>query len=210
VLLAPFFQRAGLSIGGDSTAAESGSVSTNEGVLAFPAFVTGEAEDGEQVPVTEIEFFERFEQHVKNCGYSYRRLDLASFHISVKCSDITILGGLSGTGKSTLPRLYAEALAGESSPPGRYLHVGVSPAWLDMRDLLGHVNSLDRRFEPSESGLFRHLIYAHEEWHRKQQECGIYLVTLDEMNLSHVEHYFSGFLQALEHKREISPLILTA
>ena len=37
----------------------------------------------------------------------------------------------------------------------------------------------------------------------RQQESGIYVVTLDEMNLSHVEHYFSGFLQALEHSREI-------
>src|ERR1019366_2064135 len=47
-----------------------------------------------------LEFFERFERHVKDCGYSYRRQDLASFHVSVKCCDITILGGISGTGKS--------------------------------------------------------------------------------------------------------------
>jgi hypothetical protein len=205
VLLAPFFQRAGLSPAGNSAAADPVPGHNGSGEpLQFPAFVTAATENGDQAALTELEFFERFERHVKDCGYSYRRIDLASFHVSVKCCDITILGGISGTGKSTLPLLYAEALAGKMAPPpGRYLHVGVSPAWLDMRDLLGHVNSLDRRFEPSESGLFRQLINAQQESIRKQQECGIYVVTLDEMNLSHVEHYFSGFLQALEHNREI-------
>jgi hypothetical protein len=204
LLLAPLFQRAGLPAVANAAAAEAGAhrPPTPE-PLSFPAFVTGTVE--EEPWLSELAFFDRFERHVKDCGYSYRRLDLASFHVSVKCCDITILGGISGTGKSTLPLLYAEALAGQSAPPppGRYLHVGVSPAWLDMRDLLGHVNSLERRFEPSESGLFRQLINAQQESIKKQQECGIYVVTLDEMNLSHVEHYFSGFLQALEHSREI-------
>jgi hypothetical protein len=204
LLLAPLFQRAGLPAAANSVASEAGAQRSGTAEpVSFPAFVTGTVD--EEPALSELDFFERFERHVKDCGYSYRRLDLASFHVSVKCCDITILGGISGTGKSTLPLLYAEALAGQSAPPppGRYLHVGVSPAWLDMRDLLGHVNSLDRRFEPSESGLFRQLINAQQESLRKQQECGIYVVTLDEMNLSHVEHYFSGFLQALEHNREI-------
>lgn len=206
ILLAPFLQRAGLQATAASTLLQSPNEATGSGApLEFPAFIAGSADEGAAPPLTELEFFERFERHVKDCGYSYRRQDLASFHVSVKCCDITILGGISGTGKSTLPLLYEEALAGGFAPPppARYLHVGVSPAWLDMRDLLGHVNSLDRRFEPSESGLYRQLIYAQQEFSRRQQESGIYVVTLDEMNLSHVEHYFSGFLQALEHSREI-------
>jgi hypothetical protein len=206
ILLAPFLQRAGIqSTETPATAQPSSEASGSGAPLGFPAFVTDSADETAAPTLTELEFFERFEKHVKDCGYSYRRQDLASFHVSVKCCDITILGGISGTGKSTLPLLYEEALAGAAAPPspGRYLHVGVSPAWLDMRDLLGHVNSLDRRFEPSESGLYRHLIYAQQEWSKRQQESGIYVATLDEMNLSHVEHYFSGFLQALEHSREI-------
>jgi hypothetical protein len=206
VLLAPFFQRAGLTSVGNASSPEAAQERAgSREPLEFPAYVTGTAEEASQPAVTELEFFERFERHAKDCGYSYRRLDLAGFHVSVKCCDITILGGISGTGKSTLPLLYAEALAGRWAPPppGRYLHVGVSPAWLDMRDLLGHINSLDRRFEPAESGLYRHLINAQQESVRRQHECGLYIVTLDEMNLSHVEHYFSGFLQALEHNREI-------
>ena len=101
VLLAPFFQRAGLPSGANVVAPERPADRTGAGEpVEFPAFVTGIADEGAQSPLTELEFFERFERHVKDCGYSFRRLDLASFHVSVKCSDITILGGISGTGKS--------------------------------------------------------------------------------------------------------------
>src|SRR5262249_9658169 len=116
--------------------------------FALPAFVTA---GGAAANVPEAEVFERFCRHVEASGFRHRRLDLAGFHLSAKCNDLTVLGGLPGTGKSSLPRLYAEALAGEEGAAGlkRYLHVGVSPSWLDMRDLLGQVNALDHRFQPA-------------------------------------------------------------
>lgn len=147
----------------------------------------------------EVSFFERFTTHAERRGFRFRRLDLAAFHLSVKCGDLTIIGGPSGVGKSSLPRLYNEALAGASvADRNRYLEVAVTPAWLDMRDLLGYVNTLDRRFQPSESGLFTHLARAQQEFESRAGDSAIHFVNLDEMNLSQVEHYFSGFLQALE------------
>jgi hypothetical protein len=150
--------------------------------------------------VPEPAFFERFVRHTEASGFKYRRIDLAGFHLSAKCNDLTILGGLPGTGKSSLPRLYAEALSGDEADEGRrrYLHVGVSPSWLDMRDLIGYANALDRSFQPAESGLYPFLIWAQEEEARRGPDSRLYFVCLDEMNLAHVEHYFSGFLQALE------------
>jgi len=147
-----------------------------------------------------VGLFERFCKHVEASGFKHRRLDLAAFHLSVKCNDLTILGGLPGTGKSSLPRLYAEALAGDEFDDGqrRYLHVGVSPSWLDMRDVLGHTNALDRCFQPAESGLYQHLVCAQEEEQQRGTDSRLYFVCLDEMNLAQVEHYFSGFIQALE------------
>lgn len=173
--------------------------------LQLAVFVRGA---GTPAPVTEEQFFERFCEHVESSGYKHRRLDLAGFHLSVKCNDLTILGGSPGTGKSSLPRLYAEALIGEEYAvgSGRYLQIGVSPSWLDMRDLLGQTNALDRCFQPAECGLYPLLIRAQEE----EANCGLdtrpYLVCIDEMNLAQVEHYFSGFIQALERphgQREI-------
>lgn len=169
--------------------------------LAFPQFVIGE--DESPAEISEGEFLERFRTHVRECGFEYRDLDLMSFHVSIKSGDLTILGGVSGTGKSSLPQMYAAALAGEgvrddTVPEGRYLHVSVRPSWFDQQDLLGHVNSIDGRFVPSESGLYEFAIWAQREAELQQGRSGVYLACLDEMNLSHVEHYFSGFLQALE------------
>ena len=136
---------------------------------------------------------------MRNSGYVYRRTDLVAFHVSVKISDLTVLGGVSGTGKSSLPRLYAQALAGEAGAwDDRYRMVGVNPSWLDAGDLLGRVNVLDARFLPSDSGLYDLLIHAHEEYHQRTRNSGLYIVCLDEMNLAQVEHYFSPFLQVLE------------
>jgi hypothetical protein len=163
----------------------------------IPAFVSGGAPAGS---VSETQFFDRFCKHVDASGFKYRQMDLAGFHLSAKCNDLTILGGLPGTGKSSLPRLYAEALAGDEYQDDlpRYLHVGVSPSWLDMRDLLGQANALDRCFQPAESGLYPLLIWAQEEEARRGLDSRLYVICLDEMNLAQVEHYFSGFLQALE------------
>ena len=114
-------------------------------------------------------------------------------------SDLTVLGGVSGTGKSSLPRLYAQALTGDADVwDDRYRMVGVNPSWLDVGDLLGRVNVLDARFLPSDSGLYDLLIHAHEEYRRHTRNSGLYIVCLDEMNLAQVEHYFSPFLQVLE------------
>lgn len=156
----------------------------------------------------EKRFFERFVEHTQRRGFHFRRLDLLRFHLSAKCGDITILSGPSGIGKSSLPRLYTEALAGRAAVAGhRYLEVAVSPAWLDTRDLLGYVNTLDRRFHAAESGLFLHLAQAQAEWEEQAGNSGLSVVCLDEMNLAQVEHYFSGVLQAVERpagKRYVS------
>jgi hypothetical protein len=153
----------------------------------------------EREHVSELEFFEHFSNHVSASGFGHRRIDLVAFHLSFKCSDILILGGEPGTGKSSLPNLYSEALIGDESEEGnRYLHVGVSPSWVDTRDLLGFVNAFERSFQPSESGLYMHLVNAQEEEKRRGSQTGIWIACLDEMNLAQVEHYFGSFMQALE------------
>ncbi|MDP6526885.1 MAG: hypothetical protein QGH15_22040, partial [Kiritimatiellia bacterium] len=171
--------------------------------FALPAYIKAAsraADDG----VTEEAFFGRFLRVVEDNGFAYRAFDLQRFHVSVKCGDLTILGGPSGTGKSSLPALYAQALLGDDAGNGREccLMVNINPSWMDIRDVLGHMNTLERRFYPAESGLFQHLICAQEEYAAKPAATGLYLTCLDEMNLSQVEHYFSDFMMALERRGE--------
>lgn len=159
----------------------------------------------ENTELEETAFFERFLKVVEQNGFKYRENDLKRYHISVKCGDITILGGASGIGKSSLAFLYAMALAGNnlSSDRSAFLMVNVSPSWMEGRDLLGHVNTLEGRYYPAESGLYQHLVYAHEEFHHRGNHSALYLTCLDEMNLSQVEYYFSDFMQVLERPVEI-------
>lgn len=167
--------------------------------FALPGFVTNAPPDSNG-HLNENIFFERFLRVVEESGFRYRPIDLQRFHLSVKCGEMTVLGGPSGTGKSSLPALYAQALLGDEYRNGRpgCLMVNVNPTWMDRHDLLGHMNTLEGRFYPAESGLFQHLIFAQEEHQARGTASGAYLVCLDEMNLSQVEHYFSDFMMVIE------------
>jgi hypothetical protein len=173
--------------------------------FAMPAFLTSAT--GEYGPVTEDDFFSRFVSHVEACGFKYREVDLISFHLNFKSSEFFVLGGVSGTGKSSLPRLYADALSGDvSQDSSRFLRIAVNPTWLEVNDVLGRVNVLDRTFNPAETGLFRHLAFAETEYNAKKSESGMWPVVLDEMNLAQAEHYFGPFLQVfgLDETRTVS------
>jgi energy-coupling factor transporter ATP-binding protein EcfA2 len=167
----------------------------------MPPYATG-ARAGVDAPLSEQEFFDRFCQVVADSGFSYPQADLQRFHVSVKCGELTVLAGPSGTGKSSLPALYSRALLGSEAGGERpgCLMVNVNPSWIDSRDLLGHMNTLDGRFYPAESGLFQHLICAQEEYKAKGSATGVYTVCMDEMNLSQIEHYFSDFMMVLERE----------
>lgn len=201
--ISPLLEKLGLLPGGNGQAAVPAPSIPHKEVAQpsfdLPVFIA-ESSPSKANDIDEQTFFERFCQHAERSGFRYRNVDLLSFHVSVKCGGMTVLGGLPGTGKTSMPRIYSEALLGDDyeEKKARFLHVPVSPSWLDMRDLLGHVNSLDRCFQPSESYLYQTLVLAHEEFEHQRNNTGLYLVCLDEMNLAHVEHYFSGFLQVLE------------
>lgn len=167
-------------------------------VFELPAYVSGGTSPTDE-HVKEEEFFDRFQRLVTSRGFVYRLLDLQRFHLSVKCGELTVLGGPSGIGKSSLPGIYVEALFGSEAParPGCRM-INVNPSWMEGRDLLGHLNALEGRFYPAESGLFQHLVYAHEEFVAKSKSSALYVACLDEMNLSQIEHYFSDFMMVLE------------
>jgi hypothetical protein len=167
----------------------------------FPAYL-GESSskrlEGEQ------EFITRFESLVQESGLSYRQSDLRRFHISAKTGSLVVLGGPSGTGKSTLPQLYGRALLGdafdETAGSMDCLMISVSPAWMDSKDIMGYVNSIDKRFHPSESGLYLELLKAEHERQIKEDAAPVRLICLDEMNLAQTEHYFGDLLTVLERE----------
>lgn len=101
-----------------------------------------------------------------------------------------ILAGISGTGKTRLVKLFAEAL-GATRDNGRFRLIPVRPDWSDPADLLGY-KDLSGRFQPGP--MMQVFVEARQPENRHQP----YFICLDEMNLARVEHYFSDLLSVLE------------
>lgn len=137
------------------------------------------------------DMLERLHSIIDEWNLSYKDEDLISFHTSMKLRDMVILSGLSGTGKSQLVQMYANALG---LPKSQMKFLSVSPMWQDDTDLLGYVDINHSVYHPADSGLVDLLIDA------QQHTDKLYMVCFDEMNLARVEHYFSQFLSVLEIK----------
>ncbi|WP_051235262.1 McrB family protein [Marinimicrobium agarilyticum] len=104
-----------------------------------------------------------------------------------------ILAGLSGSGKTLLAQRYGAALVQQfKADPARHVFVqAVQPGWYDPSPLFGYINPLvPEKYE--RSGLLDFLLQASN--HPEQP----FVVILDEMNLSHPEHYFAPVLSSME------------
>jgi hypothetical protein len=144
----------------------------------------------------EDSFFERFVEHVEKCGFVFDREDLLAFHLSAKERAPVILGGVSGSGKSSLPVLYAAALAGQD-PDKRLLAVDVNPSWTSPSDLLGYTDALEHRFVPAPSGMLNQIILAHHARKARGSSAPVFSVCLEELNLAQPEHYLADIIQAI-------------
>ncbi|WP_088041964.1 hypothetical protein [Bacillus sp. EAC] len=142
------------------------------------------------IDTNENAFIERFYQNCLQQGLLYERKDLINFHICCKFQALTILGGVSGTGKSQLARIYGETLGLEFGK--ELLFVPITPSYREHYDLLGYLNPSTGIYIDSETGITKLLIEAEQFPHR------MYMVIFDEMNLSQIEHWFSKFLSILE------------
>ena len=141
--------------------------------------------------IEEAELLAHVRDYISARGYYFDDETTCNYHISLKTRPFVILAGLSGTGKSKLSQLYAEAL-GHTSKNNRYLRVAVRPSWNDDRYLLGYLNTItgDYVAEPALDFIIE----------AERDRENLYFFCLDEMNLAHVEYYFSQFLSALEEE----------
>jgi len=118
--------------------------------------------------------------------------DVRRLYVAAKTKPFVILAGLTGSGKSTIARLFAAAL-GAHAHNGRFQRVAVRPDWIDQSEVLGTVNPLSNRFEPG------WLATTARQCERNPDQ--IHVVLLDEMNLAPVEQYLAEYLSALEEAR---------
>ena len=133
-------------------------------------------------------------KYIEAKGFNYDGSLIENFYLGLKSKPFVILAGTSGTGKTRLVRLFAEAINAE------YKLVSVRPDWSDSSDLFGHVD-LNQKFVP---GAIIDFVKQAELNPNKP-----YFLCLDEMNLARVEYYMSDILSAIETRRYERGMIIT-
>ncbi len=134
-------------------------------------------------------FIARWSKEIAATGLAYDEVDLANFHTCMKTGGLTIVAGMSGTGKSQLVQTYSRSLGLTKE---QFLFIPVSPSWTDEADILGYYDVDHARFVPAATGMVDILQSA------AQNRDKTYIICFDEMNLARIEHYFSPFLSLLE------------
>lgn len=173
-------------------------------VFATPSYHTVEEAE-------ELTQLQRVQDHLDRKGFRFHERVLYAFHTALKVNDISplvVLAGISGTGKSELPRRYAEAMG------MHFLNIAVQPRWDSPQDMFGFFNYIEGRYRATElgralvqmDGFFREAgrgWYPPCDWSEHSLSDQMLLVLLDEMNLARIEYYFSEFLSRLEMRRGI-------
>ncbi|MEE1212761.1 MAG: hypothetical protein UHO11_09730 [Treponema sp.] len=161
----------------------------------------------EKPKLSEMEWLNNIEEKIEKSGLHFPRRILNAFHTALKTSEmspLTVLAGVSGTGKSELPRLYSR-FGGIN-----FLGMPVQPNWDCQESMLGYYNSIDNCFEPTD--MLRLLAQSqplekkYQEKFQKENDMSdvMTMILLDEMNLANVELYFADFLSKLETRRGLA------
>ena len=133
----------------------------------------------------------------------YSKDTIKKFIAGLHMSPISILQGISGTGKTSLPRAVAMAMTADDVrysvdngddelPQAPYRICPIQSGWRDKMDLMGFYNSFEKSYHETE--FFNALYLANQP----KYEHTLFFIVLDEMNLSRPEHYFADFLSKLE------------
>ncbi len=141
-------------------------------------------------PITHIDYSHAvlgMQEAMEAEGYIISPAELANFLLAMTVSPLVILSGISGTGKSLLPRKFSKFTN------SLYCQIPVQPQWSDNSDLFGYVPSLA-------SNVFVKGKIIDAVLGAKRNPGLLSIAVLDEMNLAPVEHYFSDFLSVAESR----------
>ena len=152
------------------------------------------ADISKRVQKTNLQSLKDIVLHVKDYAGSrpvesqlyYTVNNIRAFLAGMAVSRLIILQGMSGTGKSSLPRIFSEAISGFNRL------IPVESSWRDRNELLGYYNDFNKKFNAKS---FTIELYRSSK--ERCQEIPTFIV-LDEMNLARIEYYFSDFLAILQ------------
>lgn len=182
--------------GGGSGTVTAAATELEDREVVFPALSSIDVEyDGftaEKLESTDVslkELCEGFRNYLAKHEKLYYDIGTIRMFISgMNATRILLLEGLSGTGKSSLPRYFSKYVNGKS------IFLPVQATWRDRTNLLGYFNDFSKTY--AETDFLRALYEANYD------EDRINMFVLDELNISRVEYYFADFLSVLEYPEE--------
>ena len=126
----------------------------------------------------------------------YAERDVRAFLGGLAMTRLVLLQGISGTGKTSLPLAFRSAVGGDIEI------VEVQAGWRDRQDLVGYYNAFHRHYYAT--NFLQALYRAGTPACRDR----LFLMVLDEINLSRPEQFFADFLSALEQPMDKRRLTL--
>jgi MoxR-like ATPase len=171
-----------------------------EGSPLLESYLGGE-EQLAAIPLAEIA--EQFRREIKKAGLLLPEERAGACLAALMAKPFAIFTGLSGSGKTQLALRLGDWFGAAGSHP-RHLVVAVRPDWTGPEALFGYEDalqptSLDGRPAWHVPDPLKFMLRAAREPDRP------YLMILDEMNLAHVERYFSDYLSAAESRERVLP-----
>lgn len=119
---------------------------------------------------------------------------VAQFYYALKAQRFVVLAGQPGTGKTAFARAYAEGLAAAFQGAAELVVIQVGQDFGES-DAIGYLN-LSNSLAPTE--------FTTRVLRTPADRGKVFVVVLDEMNLSHVDFYFSRVLPAVESGARIA------
>ena len=140
-----------------------------------------------------------FLDYLNKEGYYFEPELIENFLLSLKVKPFVILTGNSGTGKTKIAQMFAKYINAKNpvQKTNRYEIVPVGANWTENRHIIGFYNVITDEYQRAPA---LDIIIESNSSDNSQEP---FFLILDEMNLSHVERYFSDFLSAIESKEPI-------
>lgn len=143
-----------------------------------------------------IDLRHRIAHGVEGRTLYYAERDVRAFLGGLAMTRLVLLQGISGTGKTSLPLAFRSAVGGDIEI------VEVQAGWRDRQDLVGYYNAFHRHYYAT--NFLQALYRAGTPAFRDR----VFLMVLDEINLSRPEQFFADFLSALEQPTDQRRLTL--
>lgn len=135
-----------------------------------------------------LRYAQEAKQFLTSNNRNFSEVEIINFLTCLNQNFLTIFTGLPGVGKTSLANLLSTFICSKDFS----LEIPVGRGWSSKKNLLGFYNPLKSEYQPDEYGLIERIKVCN--LNEQLLENVSFIITLDEANLSPIEHYWSDFI----------------